>query len=54
MKVRIAILIMLSGIFIAVNAQEPVNLRYGDWDKDDSNFIDPEEYDEFDSFYLDI
>lgn len=27
---------------------------FNNWDKDDSNFIDPKEYDGFDSFYLDI
>jgi Ca2+-binding EF-hand superfamily protein len=27
---------------------------FNNWDRDDSNFIDPKEYESFDSFYLDI
>lgn len=27
---------------------------FNNWDRDDSNFIDPEEFDDFDAFYLDI
>lgn len=37
-----------------LNEYELARMLFNNWDFDDSNFIEPDEYEEFDSYYLDI